>query len=154
MNKVKWLWSITTGVGLVLIYASLSAYFVDTGEFYASLNLPDFALSPLWITVGWSVVYLVDIAVISRLVYYKSASYLIIPLMILGILNVFWCMVFFVFCKIVLSFVLLIFMTVLVLVVGGFLIKEDGFSLIFWQIKIVWYIYLCTVSYFIVFLNA
>lgn len=154
MNKVKWLWSITIAVGLVLIYAALSAYFVEIGDFYKSLKLPSFSLPPVWITIGWSIIYLVDIAVISRLIYYKESTYIVIPIMILGFLNVIWCIVFFMFNQIVLGFILLVLMLLLVFVITAFIIKEDSFSLIFWQIKIVWYIYVTVVGYYIMILNT
>lgn len=137
----------------MLVYASLSAYFVKTDGFYSTLTLPEFALSPLWITVGWSVIYLVDIAVISRLIYYKESTYIVIPVMILGFCNVLYCMVFFVFGMAGYAFLILLFMAVFVVVIAIFLIKEESFTLIFWQIKIVWYIYLCVVGYYIMALN-
>lgn len=153
MNKVKWLWCMTIGVGVVLLYAAPSAYFVDTGEYYQSLTLPDFALSAGWITLGWSVIYLADIAIISRLIYAKKGAYVVAPIAVCGFLNAVWCILFFVVRALEISFFLSVFMTALVLTIGVFLLKEERFSLIFWQLKFVWYSYSCVVMYFICALN-
>ena len=66
MSKIKWLWSVAIAMGIVLIYASLSAYFVKIDEWYLSLTLPKFAFSPLIMTIGWSIVYIINIAVLAR----------------------------------------------------------------------------------------
>ena len=153
MNKVKWLWSMTIGVGLVLLYAAPSAYFVDTQGVYAGLKLPVFALSGLWITVGWSIVYLADIAVISRLVYYRKSVFLTAAVVFCGFLNAVWCIVFFVFGALGVAFALSVFMTALVLATAVFLMREESFSLILWQLKIVWYAYSCIVCYYVFMLN-
>lgn len=153
MNKVKWLWSTTIGVGLVLLYAAPSAYFVDTQGFYKALELPVFALSGLWMTVGWSAVYLADVAVISRLVYYRKSAYLIAAAECCGFLNAVWCIVFFRCGALGGAFALAVFMTALVLALAVFLAREDGFSLIFWQLKLVWYAYSTIAAYYVMCLN-
>ncbi len=143
----------TIGVGLVLLYAAPSAYFVDTQGFYSQLIVPDFVLPPLWLTVGWSFVYLADIAVISRLVFYRKSVFLTAAVVVCGFLNAVWCIVFFVFGALEAAFAMTVFMTALVLAIAVFLVKEESFSLIFWQVKLVWYGYLCIAAYYVAFLN-
>lgn len=143
----------TIGVGLVLLYAAPGAYFVDTQGFYAELIVPEFLLPPLWLTVGWSFVYLADIAVISRLVFYRKSVFLVASVVVCGIFNAVWCIVFFVFGALGAAFAMTVFMTALVLAIAVFLIKEESFSLIFWQIKLVWYAYLCIAAYYVASLN-
>lgn len=153
MRKVKWLWSIAIAVGIVLIYAYLSAYFVDTQGVYATFVLPSIALPPIGISIAWSIIYVIDIIVLARLIYYREGLYLAIPIIITGILNVIWCIVFFQLGGLKLSFILSILMAIITLVVGILLIKEDGVSLIIWQIKIAWYIYVCVLGYNLILLN-
>lgn len=154
MNKVKWLWCITAGVGLVLLYAAPSAYFVDTDGIYATLKLPSFILPSVWITVAWSIVYAADMAVISRLVYHKKSVYLTAAVVVTGILNTVWCVAFFRFGALRLCFALSVFMTALVLAIAVFLVREESCSLIFWQLKIVWYGYLVVAAYYVCLLNG
>ena len=65
MAKIKWLWSIAIAMGIVLLYASLSAYFVKIDGWYFQLKLPPLALSPKGMAIGWSIAYIVNIAIIA-----------------------------------------------------------------------------------------
>lgn len=153
MSKIKWLWSVAIAMGIVLIYASLSAYFVKIDEWYLSLTLPKFAFSPLIMTIGWSIVYIINIAVLARTVYFKYYLYVMIPLVILGIGNIIWCMTFFAFHALTASFIILIIQTALTSVIFIMLIKEDCISMIFWQVSAVWYLYLCVICWEVMTLN-
>ena len=97
MKKIKWLWSIAIAMGIVLLYASLSAYFVKIDDWYAQLVLPRIAASGQLMTIGWSLAYILEIAIIARLVYFREHAKIILPIVILGIFNIIWCMAFFAF---------------------------------------------------------
>ena len=78
MKKIKWLWSIAIAMGIVLLYASLSAYFVKIDDWYAQLVLPKIAASGQLMTIGWSLAYILEIAIIARLVYYREHAKIIL----------------------------------------------------------------------------
>ncbi|MDE7078804.1 MAG: hypothetical protein K2O95_01650, partial [Clostridia bacterium] len=65
MSKIKWLWSISIAMGIVLIYASLSSYFIKIDDWFSSLTLPAIALPSIGMTVAWSIVYIININVIA-----------------------------------------------------------------------------------------
>ncbi|MBD5099937.1 MAG: hypothetical protein HDT29_01355 [Clostridiales bacterium] len=142
MSKIKWLWSVAIAMGIVLIYASLSSYFIKIDDWYNGLSLPAIILPPLGMTIAWSIIYIINITVIARTIYYKYYLYLLIPICILGITNIIWCMVFFTFHSIVGAFVVLILQTLLSVAIFIMLIREDCISMIFWQVNLVWYLYL------------
>lgn len=145
MSKIKWLWSVAIAMGIVLIYASLSSYFIKVDEWYFSLDLPAMTLPPLGMTAAWSIVYLINILVIARIIYYKYYLYALIPITVLGIANIIWCMCFFTFHTLVGGFVILLIQSILTLAIFVILIKEDCLSMIFWQVNLVWYLYLLCV---------
>jgi len=147
MTKIKWLWSIAIAMGIVLLYASLSAYFIRIDGWYASLRLPSFVLPSKGMTVGWSVFYLINILVLARIIYSRERLYMIVPLVILGIVNILWCMSFFVFHSLLAGFVILVIQSVMSIAIMLALIKSDTISMIFWQAVVVWYVYLCVVAY-------
>ena len=147
MSKIKWLWSISIAMGIVLIYASLSSYFIKIDDWFSSLTLPAIALPSIGMTVAWSIVYIINITVIARTVYYKYYLYVLIPICILGISNIIWCMCFFTFHSILGGFVVLLLQTIICVAIFIMLIKEDCISMIFWQVNLVWYLYLlCLIS--------
>lgn len=147
MSKIKWLWSVAIAMGIVLIYASLSSYFIKIDDWYNQLNLPAIVLPPIGMTVAWSIVYLINITIIARIIYYKYYLYVLIPVCILGILNIVWCMVFFTFHSLTGAFAVLLSQTILSVAIFIILIKEDCISMIFWQVNLVWYLYLlCLMS--------
>ncbi|MDE5654522.1 MAG: tryptophan-rich sensory protein [Clostridia bacterium] len=151
MTKVKWLWSIAIAMGIVLLYASLSAYFVRINGWYEELILPSIALPPKGMAVGWSLAYIVNIVIIARLIFYKENSKIILPLVILGILNIVWCMVFFSFHSPLAGFVILIVACALILAIFVMTIRRDTISMILIEPLFAWYIYLTVVTYFIAF---
>lgn len=95
-------------MGIVLLYASLSAYFVKIDDWYAQLVLPKIAASGQLMTIGWSLAYILEIAIIARLVYYREHAKIILPIDILGIFNIIWCMAFFAFKSPLAGFIILI----------------------------------------------
>ena len=147
MSKIKWLWSISIAMGVVLIYASLSSYFIKIDDWYNGLTMPAIALPPIGMTVAWSIVYIISITVMARTIFYKYYLYVLIPCCILGILNIIWCMVFFTFHSIMGGLIVLVLQTLLSIAIFIMLIKEDCISMIFWQVNLVWYLYLlCLIS--------
>ena len=70
-------------MGIVLLYASLSAYFVKIDDWYAQLVLPKIAASGQLMTIGWSLAYILEIAIIARLVYFREHAKIILPIVIL-----------------------------------------------------------------------
>ena len=142
MSKIKWLWSIAIAMGIVLIYASLSSYFIRVDEWYFQLDLPTISLPPIGMTVAWSIVYIINITVIARTVFYKYYLYVLIPICILGISNIIWCMCFFTFHSVLAGFIVLALQSLLSVAIFIILIKEDCISMIFWQVNLIWYVYL------------
>ena len=142
MTKVKWLWSIAIAMGIVLLYASLSAYFVKINGWYEELLLPAITLPPKGMAVGWSLAYIVNIIIIARL---------ILPLVILGVLNILWCMVFFTFHSPLAGFVILIIACSLILAIFVMTIRRDTIAMILLEPLFAWYVYLTIVTYFIAF---
>lgn len=153
MKKVKWLWSIAIAMGIVLLYASLSAYFIKIDGWYSKLLLPRLALPPRGMAIGWCIAYLINIAIIARLVYYKEHSIIILPLAILGIINIIWCISFFAFKSTLAGFVVLIIACALVFAIFVMLIKRDTLSMIIIEPLFAWYIYLAVVNYIVFSLN-
>lgn len=153
MAKVKWLWSFAIAMGIVLLYASLSAYFVKIDGWYNSLRLPPAALSEKGMTIGWSVAYILNIIIIARLVYYKEHSKIIFPLALLGIINILWCMCFFTFKSPLAGFVFLLAACAITLLVFLTLMRRDVLSMIFFQPITAWYVYLAIVNYLVFALN-
>ena len=149
MTKVKWLWSISIAMGIVLLYASLSAYFIKIDGWYEELILPSIALSPKGMAVGWSLAYIVNIAIIARLIYHRKHTIIILPLAILGVLNIVWCMVFFTFHSLIACFVILIIECALILAVFVMTIRRDTISMIIIEPLFAWYLYLTVVNYYI-----
>lgn len=95
METVKRLWAICISVGIVILTAFPCALFVDTGEWYASLALPSFALPDEAYTPVWALIYILDITALTTL-FTKGASGLRLWLpLTAGVFNVFWCYVFF-----------------------------------------------------------
>ncbi len=142
MSKIKWLWSVAIAMGIVLIYASLSSYFIRVDEWYYQLDLPSIVLPPIGMTVAWSIVYIINITVMARTIYYKYYLYVMIPVCILGISNIIWCMCFFTFHSLMAAVIILALQSLLSAAIFIMLIKEDCISMIFWQVNLVWYIYL------------
>ncbi|MCX4363360.1 MAG: tryptophan-rich sensory protein [Clostridia bacterium] len=153
MAKIKWLWSIAIAMGIVLLYASLSAYFVKIDGWYFQLKLPPLALSPKGMAIGWSIAYIVNIAIIARLIFYREHSPIILPLVIIGIVNIIWCMCFFTFRCALAGFIILIIQCILVFAVFIMLIRRDSLSMILSQPLLAWYIYLTVTNYYIYVLN-
>ena len=151
MTKVKWLWSIAIAMGIVLLYASLSAYFVKVDGWYKELILPSTALSSKGMAVGWSLAYIVNIAIISRLVYYRENSKIILPLVILGVLNIIWCIAFFTFHSPLAGFVILIVECALILAIFIMTIRRDSIAMILIEPLFAWYVYLTVMTYYIAF---
>lgn len=149
MTKIKWLWSIAIAMGIVLLYASLSAYFVKIDSWYFSLPLPKFALSGKYMTIGWSVAYILEISIIARLVFYREHTKIILPIVIMGIINIIWCMSFFTFKSPLAGFIILIIQCALATAVFIMLMRRDSISMILSQPIIAWYVYLAIVTYFI-----
>lgn len=149
MKKIKWLWSIAIAMGIVLLYASLSAYFVKIDDWYAQLVLPKIAASGQLMTIGWSLAYILEIAIIARLVYYREHAKIILPIDILGIFNIIWCMAFFAFKSPLAGFIILIAQCVITVVIFIMLLRRDAISMILSQPLIAWYAYLAAVTYFI-----
>lgn len=129
-------------MGIVLVYASLSSYFIRVDEWYFNLELPVMTLPPLGMTAAWSIVYIVNIIVIARAIFYKYYIYVLIPICFLGIANILWCACFFTLHALIGSFCLLLLQSVICVAVFIILIKEDCISMIFWQVNLVWYLYL------------
>ncbi len=151
MTKVKWLWSIAIAMGIVLLYASLSAYFVKINGWYEELLLPAITLPPKGMAVGWSLAYIVNIIIIARLIFHKENSKIILPLVILGVLNILWCMVFFTFHSPLAGFVILIIACSLILAIFVMTIRRDTIAMILLEPLFAWYVYLTIVTYFIAF---
>lgn len=151
MTKVKWLWSTAIAMGIVLLYASLSAYFVKITGWYEELILPSIALPPKGMAVGWSIAYIVNIVIISRLIFYKENSKIILPLAVLGILNIIWCIVFFAIHSPIGGFVILIIACALILAIFVMTIRRDTISMIIIEPLLAWYVYLTVITYLIAF---
>ena len=153
MTKVKWLWSIAIAMGIVLLYASLSAYFVKPIGWYEELILPSLALPPKGMAVGWSLAYIVNIFIIARLIYYRENAKIILPLIILGVLNILWCIVFFTFHSPIAGFVILIIACALILAIFFMTVRRDTVSMILLEPLLAWYVYLAIVNYYIIACN-
>ena len=151
MTKVKWLWSTAIAMGIVLLYASLSSYFVKITGWYEELILPSIALPPKGMAVGWSIAYIVNIVIISRLIFYKENSKIILPLAVLGILNIIWCIVFFAIHSPIGGFVILIIACALILAIFVMTIRRDTISMIIIEPLLAWYVYLTVITYLIAF---
>ena len=149
MTKIKWLWSVAIAMGIVLLYASLSAYFVKIDSWYFGLPLPKFALSERFMTIAWSIAYILEIAIIARLVFYREHTKVILPIVIMGIVNIVWCMAFFTFKSPLAGFIILIIQCVIASAIFVMLIRRDSISMILSQPLIAWYVYLAIVTYFI-----
>ena len=149
MTKVKWLWSISIAMGIVLLYASLSAYFIKIDGWYNALILPSIALAPKGMAIGWSLAYIVNIAIIARLIFHRKHTIIILPLVILGILNILWCMVFFAIHSPIAGFVILIIACALIFAVFVMTIRRDTISMIIIEPLFAWYVYLAIVNYYI-----
>ncbi len=106
-------------MGIVLLYASLSAYFVKIDDWYAQLVLPKIAASGQLMTIGWSLAYIV------------------------------WCMAFFTFKSPLAGFIILIAQCVITVAIFIMLLRRDTISMILSQPLIAWYAYLAAVTYFI-----
>ena len=153
MTKVKWLWSISIAMGIVLLYASLSAYFIKIDGWYQSLVLPRIALPPKGMAIGWSLAYIVNIAIIARLIYHREYAIIVLPLAILGILNILWCMVFFRIHSPLASLVILAIACALIFAIFIMTIRRDTISMIIIEPLLAWYVYLTVVNYYILFGN-
>ncbi|MDE6275578.1 MAG: tryptophan-rich sensory protein [Clostridia bacterium] len=153
MTKVKWLWSISIAMGIVLLYASLSAYFIKIDGWYEALVLPSIALKPKGMAIGWSIAYIVNIAIIARLIYHREYAIIILPLAILGVLNIIWCMVFFRIHSSLASLVLLALACALIFAIFIMTIKRDTISMIIIEPLFAWYVYLTMVNYYILIHN-
>ena len=138
-------------MGIVLLYASLSAYFVKITGWYEELILPSIALPPKGMAVGWSIAYIVNIVIISRLIFYKENSKIILPLAVLGILNIIWCIVFFAIHSPIGGFVILIIACALILAIFVMTIRRDTISMIIIEPLLAWYVYLTVITYLIAF---
>ncbi|MDE7191385.1 MAG: tryptophan-rich sensory protein [Clostridia bacterium] len=149
MTKVKWLWSIAIAMGIVLLYASLSAYFIKIDGWYNGLILPSIALSPKGMAIGWSLAYIVNIAIIARLIFHRKHTMIILPLVILGVLNILWCMVFFTIHSTIASFVILIIACALIFAIFVMTIRRDTIAMILLEPLFAWYVYLAIVNYYI-----
>ena len=153
MTKVKWLWSISIAMGIVLLYASLSAYFIKIDGWYQTLTLPRIALPPKGMAIGWSLAYIVNIAIIARLIYHREYAIIILPLVILGILNIIWCLVFFRFHSALASLVILAIACALIFAIFIMTIRRDTISMIIIEPLFAWYVYLTVVNYYILLHN-
>ena len=149
MTKVKWLWSISIAMGIVLLYASLSAYFIKIDGWYESLILPHFALPPRIMAIGWSLAYIVNIAIIARLIYHREHAVIILPLVILGVLNILWCLIFFRFHSPLASLVILAIACALIFAIFVMAIRRDYISMVIIEPIFAWYVYLTVVNYYI-----
>ena len=149
MTKVKWLWSIAIAMGIVLLYASLSAYFIKIGEWYNALILTSIGLALKGRAIGWSIAYIVNIAIIARLIFHRKHTIIILPLVILGILNIIWCMLFFAIHSPIASFVILIIACALIFAVFIMTIRRDTIAMILLEPLFAWYVYLAIVNYYI-----
>lgn len=136
-------------MGIVLLYASLSAYFVKIDGWYESLILPDIALQPKVMAIGWSIAYIVNISVIARLIYHREHSIIILPLVILGILNILWCLVFFRFHSPLAALIILSVACALIFAIFVMTIRRDTISMIIIEPLFAWYVYLTVVNYYI-----
>ncbi len=95
MSAVKRLWAICISLGIVILTAFPSALLVDAGEWYDALILPPYALPSTAYTPVWAAIYLADTAALT-LLFYKGAEGLKLWLPLsAGVLNVFWCYMFF-----------------------------------------------------------
>lgn len=96
MSIVRRLWAVCASLGIVLAFAFPSALCVDTGEWYSSLRLPEFALDAEYYTFAWAAAYVADVVAFSSL-FCEGASGARVCLPISqGVFNVFWCYLFFV----------------------------------------------------------
>ena len=96
MRVVRRLWAICISTGIVLLSAFLSAVAVDTGEWYCSLAMPVFAINDAWYTPVFALVYVADVVALSFLFYGGASGFKLYLPLSSGVLNVFWCYVFFV----------------------------------------------------------
>lgn len=146
MRTVRRLWSVAISFGIVLAAAFPSALAVDTGGWYASLSLPDFALADKWQTPVWAAVYAADVAALSSLFYRGEKGLALILPISGGALNAFWCYVFFRLNSLPASIIVLSIILV-GSAVGSFLnFRKNNFAAAIFLLKTVWFSYLLAVS--------
>ena len=96
MSAVRRLWAVCASFGIVLAFAFPSALCVDTGGWYCSLRLPEFALDSRYYTFVWAAAYLADVVAYSSLFCEGADGARLYLPVAQGVFNVFWCYCFFV----------------------------------------------------------
>lgn len=90
--------SLSTALSVVFFMAYLSEYFaVVNGEFFLNLNKPIFLPKSIFFNTALPLIYVVYIISITISVYHKETRKTLVFWVLIAILNITWCAVFFKF---------------------------------------------------------
>lgn len=146
MRTVRRLWAVGISFGIVLAAAFPSALAVDTGGWYASLSLPRFALGEEWQTPVWAAVYAADVAALSSLFFRgEKGAGLWLPISA-GLLNAFWCYVFFRLNSLAAAIIVLALIVVRSSACAVLNFRKNNFAATVFLIETAWFVYLFFVT--------
>lgn len=152
MKTIAKLWAVCISVGVVLLTAFPSALLVDTGEWYSALILPPFALASNLVTPFWAIIYALDIIALSSLISNGVRGVSLYLPLTAGVLNVFWCYLFFSAHALLASALMLVFIA-LWRVACLFVNLSNKTAAVVFSLQTVWFGYLSVVAFAIFFLN-
>lgn len=146
MRTVRRLWAVGISFGIVLAAAFPSALAVDTGGWYATLSLPVFALGEKWQTPLWAVVYAADVAALTSLFYRGVKGIRLFLPVSAGVLNAFWCYVFFRLNSLAAGIVVLALIVVRSAACALLNFRKNDFAATVFLLETAWFLYLFAVT--------
>lgn len=155
MKVIKWLWSILFAFLIVLFYATLTSLFVTpNSEWYISLAKSATIPTPTFITIGWAINYLLSIIVLTRLIYKHDNRAAIVIMIVLGLLQILWSIVFFAGHSLLGGLVVQIILVGVSLVAARYVAKDSLWLTILFAGIVLWYVITTVAGYNLWLLNT
>lgn len=148
MKWIKWLWSVAFAFMVVLIYATLTSFFVTPySEWYLALPKPTGTPGSAIISIGWTINYIVTIIVLAREIYSRKGVKNLVIAGVIGLFNVLWALFFFTLHLLTVSFIMQIVIFVLSVILWGGITNKDYKNSIIYFPALLWVGYSLIVGY-------
>lgn len=154
MSVIKILWAVVFAFFIVLLYATLTSIFVTPfSDWYIGLKKPQLT-PPNWlISLGWAINYLSTIIVLSKMFYIKSTKKEISLILLIGILNILWSVVFFLLKSLLGGILIQIAILLINIILLCRLAKTDIKSFLFFIVAVFWVAYVALLGLLIYYIN-